>query len=83
MSLLIDAKTVTGVLLADGWHTVIPDTFTLDSYEFVYGDYEHPLHGGGNSGVCATGFTFSEEWGSNISGPLTAILAVRHKPTDD
>lgn len=83
MSLLIDAKTITGVLLADGWHNVVPDTFGLDSYEYIYGDYDHLMHGGGNSGVCATGFTFSEELGTSISGPLTAILAVRHSTTDD
>lgn len=34
------------------------------------------LHGGGQSGVCAAGFSFREgpSW---VSGPLTAILAVR------
>jgi hypothetical protein len=35
------------------------------------------LHGGGNSGVCAVGFSFKEDV-SLVSGPLTAILAVRH-----
>jgi hypothetical protein len=38
------------------------------------------LHGGGQSGVCATGFAFrSEEEGKVIAGPLTAILAVEYR----
>ena len=36
------------------------------------------LHSGGNSGVCATGFSFKEEGSGWMSGPLTAVLAVRH-----
>ena len=37
------------------------------------------LHGGGQSGVCATGFAFqSDEENMVIAGPLTAILAVEY-----
>lgn len=74
MSIAIDTDRVSGVLLADGWHQVEGTSFDLDSYEFVWG--ERLIHGGGNSGVCATGFTFYED-GLRISGPLTALLAVR------
>lgn len=77
MSLYIDPRAITEVLLADGWHTVQPKTFDLDSYEFGYEDF--CLHGGGNSGVCATGFEFVDDTGHIINGPLTAILAVRRK----
>ncbi len=34
-------------------------------------------HGGGQSGVCASGFMFTETGtGNQVCGPLTAILAV-------
>jgi hypothetical protein len=58
-------------------------TFSLDAYEFVhrYRNWDQlktvDYHLGGQSGICATGFTFQEE-GTWISGPLTAILAVQH-----
>jgi hypothetical protein len=35
MSLAIDIDAVTAVLLADGWHEVIDDSFYLDAYEFL------------------------------------------------
>lgn len=78
MSLLIDVETVTAVLLADGWHDVIPGTFYLDAYEFVSSDQSETLHRGGQSGVSATGFSFSDGLRTTISGPLTAVLAVRN-----
>ena len=89
MSLGIDPEKVTEVLLADGWHEVSDLDFTLDSYEYVE---PHPdpnrnplvLHGGGASGICATGFRFNEsvdEDGEHqqrtVAGPLTSILTVR------
>ena len=85
MSLAIDVDNVSAVLLADGWHTVADDSFLLDSYEFIWSGAL--AHGGGNSGVCATGFSFIEDFDHNageayhgdparVSGPLTAILAV-------
>jgi hypothetical protein len=84
MSLAIDVDSISVVLLADGWHDVKDKSFTLDSYEYLWypsaeaherGEFEI-MHGGGQSGVCATGFSFKEQ--GIISGPLTAILAVRH-----
>ncbi len=85
MSLAINVESVSAVLLSDGWHTVENHSFALDSYEYVSGDdgdgRPELLHEGGG-GVCATGFSFdvSPRAGSDrISGPLTAILAVRHR----
>lgn len=79
MSLAIDVDKIHSVLLADGWHGVRDDSFSLDSYEYVWGGQNDMLmHAGGNSGVCATGFQFTDDTGMLISGPLTAVLAVRH-----
>jgi hypothetical protein len=79
MSLAIDVDRVTRVLLADGWHEVCEDSFGLDSYEYVEAN-GHIRHGGGDSGVCATGFAFkTDDGGEYMAGPLTAILAVRYK----
>ena len=76
MSLKIDTDRITDVLLADGWHIVAGESFDLDSYEFVC--EEHLVHAGGREPlVPATGFTFTDDVGARISGPLTAILAVR------
>lgn len=88
MSLNIDTNHVGAVLLADGWHQVKPKSFDCDSYEFVeclrpsengVGYHQTLIHGGGNSGVCATGFIFDEPGHGLISGPLTSIVAVRHR----
>jgi hypothetical protein len=84
MSLMIDVDKVEAVLLADGWHEIADRSFRLDSYEFVWGNqYQRDndefttMHGGGQSGICATGFAFHNPNQQTIAGPLTAILAVR------
>jgi hypothetical protein len=82
VSLAIDVDKVVGVLLADGWHGVQDASFTLGSYEYIWHDdpddprHRELVHG-------ATGFRFLEHLPDTIhryvvSGPLTAILAVRH-----
>lgn len=83
MSLAINPREVTAVLLTDGWHTVRTGTFTIDSYEYVRPS-KNPdkdgllLHGGGHSGVCAAGFEFTTtDSGEIVCGPLTSIHAVR------
>lgn len=86
MSLWIDIDKITQVLIGNEWHEVEPETFDLDSYEYMGGEHygdDHCLHGGGNSGVCATGFTFQPKGHSTsrICGPLTAIQAVRSSAT--
>lgn len=84
MSLQINEPKITRVLLADGWHDC--REFGLDAYES--GSYIHDhdyasgvgfdmTHGGGQSGVCATGFVFRDvTTDTQIAGPLTAVLAV-------
>jgi len=85
MSLYIDIDNVTHMLLATGWYEVTEDSFNLDAYEFH--DLRELLVGGGTvDGVPATGFTFTTviDGGRTVmSGPLTAILAVREPPSDD
>lgn len=44
-------------------------------------DYDPVLvHGGGQGGVCSTGFSFTTPDGEHLYGPLTAILAVKVRP---
>lgn len=74
MSLCIDIDHVSRVLLADGWHKVAESSFLLDAYEYVEGD--DIVHGGGNSGICSTGFAFRTLAGETFFGPLSAVLAV-------
>ena len=74
VSLNINVDKVQAVLLADGWHEVVGKSFDLDAYEFH--DNDVVVHGGGQSGVCATGFRFKTKDGV-LTGPLTAVLAVR------
>jgi hypothetical protein len=87
MSLAIQASTVRAVLLADGWHEIEPGSFDIDAYEIgesYDAAYKGGLsakfdcwHGGGQSGVCATGFEFVTADGSGtVRGPLTAVLAL-------
>lgn len=84
MSLGIDIDRVAAVLLADGWHEVKNQSFAMDAYEFLW--YPDPddrsrvdvVHGGGDNGICATGFEFEADDELIYSGPLTSILAVRY-----
>lgn len=86
MSLAINVDLIDAVLLVDGWHDVIDASFTMDSYEYIWwsptADHTRDdpmlLHGGGQSGVCSNGFSFKTPLG-HLSGPLTAIHAVRHR----
>jgi hypothetical protein len=84
MSLAINPRAVVTVLLADGWHPVLDQSFDIDSYEFVVPhsgkvETEDVLHGGGQSDICASGFVFHAEGGTRIAGPLTSILAVEYE----
>lgn len=81
MTLAINPDVVTAVILSTGRYECEPGSFDLDSYEFVIPS-KNPdrdgfvLHGGGKSGVCATGFSFHVPDGPRMYGPLTAVLAV-------
>lgn len=78
MSLAIDVDRVTHVLLADGWHAVIDDSFHTDAYEYIW-QGEIAAHGDGQT-VPHTGAGWTEtKGGVEIICPLNAILAVRTK----
>jgi hypothetical protein len=83
MSLAINIDEITDVMIGNTWHAIEPDTFDLDSYEYMggkhYGD-DYLLHGGGDRGICSLGFCFTPRgFGkARICGPLTAIQAVRY-----
>jgi hypothetical protein len=87
MSLAIEIDKVTQVLLADGWHNVVNDSFEMDAYEYVdVGQGGHLRFGG--SGDNATGFAFAERLQDGalkttpkvtIKGPISSILAIREK----
>lgn len=81
MSLGIQVKNVTAVLLADGWHDVAHDSFNIDSYEYERGGIT--LHGGGWGGVCSSGYGFTQPDGTALAGPLTAVLTVRGAGLDE
>ena len=78
MSLAIDVDEVSAVLLADGWHEVGDQSFSLAAYEYIHGGAT--IHKGGEAGLTSTGFRFSDAGGYVMYGPLTAILAVRYNP---
>ena len=76
MSLAIQVNEVAAVLLTTGdWLPVEEGTFNIDSYEYVDGD--KILFGRGRSGSSALGFQFRSPDGQQVSGPLSAIVAVR------
>lgn len=76
MSLRIDPEKVVSVLLTSGQSfRCDPGSFSMDAYEFVE-DTGFVLHGGGNSGICATGFQVQTQDGDIFCGPLSAITAV-------
>ena len=76
MSLAIDINRVTAVLLADGWHRVKDNSFAVDDYEFMRGN-DAVVSSGQVQGVPPTGASWTEQTGSVVYCPLTAILAVR------
>lgn len=87
MSLAIDPRRVTGVLLPDGWHIVLDRSFGIDAYEFVEPSTDPDrsgtvLHGGERPGASATGFAFRSDRGW-IAGPLGAVRAVSIEDDDD
>jgi hypothetical protein len=84
MSLAIDVDKVVAVLLNDGWHDVIEQSFALDAYEFEWfateghrEQDEGELCTPGNYGVSALGFMFRDSNDTFMAGPVSAILSVR------
>ncbi|MFC8448157.1 hypothetical protein [Kitasatospora sp. NPDC057223] len=72
MTLTVNAREVTAVLLADGWHEIQAGTFTVGPLRFVAAALDDPVGVGG-----ALGFRFTTLDGAMISGPLTSALATR------
>ena len=87
MSLNIDVDDVVKVNISGTWHDVYQynegvSSFFLDAYEFIYDSIL--LYGGGQEGVCATGFTFvDDDTNLKISGPLTSITAVMYNDPEE
>ena len=81
MSLAIDVDEVTDVLLADGWHVVCDESFSIDTYEYIWSiDGGQPfkvlLAGGTVAGIPSAGASWKERDGGTVYCPLTSILAV-------
>jgi hypothetical protein len=70
--------TVVAVLLADGWHRVVPGSFSVG-----------PLNFGAEAGLGMPGFRFEEADPASpyrptaLAGPLASILAVRQVSSAD
>jgi hypothetical protein len=87
MSLVIDPRSVTAVLLAGDWHKIRKGSFELDDFAFGYSkaNDDSPearfAYGSGFSGTRGSGggFRFVLEDGDYVSGPFAAVLAVRHE----
>ncbi|MGB7795250.1 MAG: hypothetical protein WBL53_03165 [Pseudonocardiaceae bacterium] len=91
MSLVIDPRSVTAVLLADDWHKIRKGSFVLDDFAFGYSKdkedspEERLARGAADfSGTRGSGpgFRFVLENGDYVSGPFTAVLAVRHEMSE-
>lgn len=85
MSLALEVDNVVEVLLRDGWHKVVEDSFEIDAYEFTHRDdpgqrdADIRVGGGAVEGVSATGGTWKEPGGTWVACPFPSILAVRYK----
>jgi hypothetical protein len=87
MSLAIDIGRVTHVLLADGWHEVADQSFTVAPYEFgraaaaTSGDRGFVvLNRTDTSGIDPMGFEFIEaRTNASLCGPLGSVIAVRRE----
>lgn len=66
--MLINPDVVAAVLLADGWHEVADETFSVDSTGFVDGEEVHHCW--------EPAFSFTDTQGRWLHGPLSSILAV-------
>lgn len=81
MSLNIKIESVAGVLLADGWHEVKNNSFTIDAYEFSTGSIKTDdwiaLLGGGDEELITKRGAGWNEGARYICCPLSSILAVK------
>ena len=75
MTLGIQLGEIKHVLLGDRWHEVEPESFALDTYEFMDGD--QAIARGDGQLITTVGFMFREPGGQIVAGPLSSILAVQ------
>ena len=84
MSLSIDIEKVRAILLNDGWYSIVKGSLFFDSYEYISRDGKEVFSefGGGQSGICSTGFeceVLGEIEGKHrMMGPMTSLLAVKY-----
>jgi hypothetical protein len=71
MNIFVDPSLVSAILLQDGWHVVVPGTLNTGKYAVVEPNVPSPA---------MPGFTFHEEGGASIAGPMSSVLAVRRTP---
>jgi hypothetical protein len=64
MTLGIQVNEIKHVLLADRWHEVEPESFALDSYEFM--DGEQAVARGDGQLITSVGFMFREPGGQIV-----------------
>ncbi|HEY0797732.1 MAG TPA: hypothetical protein VGD50_01210 [Candidatus Baltobacteraceae bacterium] len=81
MSQVIDVETISQVLLADGWHMVVDQSFRIDTCEYIRGS-EPGEQAQSFSADTTLSFSFREFVpGSRervtTTGPLLAVLALR------
>jgi len=76
MSFAIEVDNVVEVLLQDGWHPVVNETFEIDAYEFRHGAVVR-VSGGSIEGVSSTGATWKEPSGVWVACPFPQIRAVK------
>lgn len=78
MSIAIDPEKVTRALVGHTWFEVEPGSFYCDSYEIIEQPSGLIYLGGGQSGICATGFCFQirEQTSRVIAGPMTSLDAL-------
>lgn len=74
MSIAIDVTKLRSILLADGWHRVAKQSFVVGTYAFQQGA---TTVAAGNGGPASQGFSFTDDAGYTLLGPLSAILAAQ------
>lgn len=74
MSTSIDVTKLRSILLADGWHRVANTSFVVGTYAYLQGGVETA---GGEGGAKTLGFSFTDDAGYVLLGPLSAILATQ------
>lgn len=75
MSLSIEVQKVTGILLPDGWHEVVPDSLWFDAFELIEPGDRYSAQPKAES----TGISWQEPTNAGVAfyAPLTSLLAVR------